>query len=339
MSEEDRSSGIPARIVEEQKGRYRVASSLPKIIWAELAGRLLYEIESSGDYPSVGDWVVIHVETGAERAMIQRILPRRTKLSRRAPETGLEQVMAANVDVAFLLSSLNQDLSLNRIERCITVANQCGVAPVVLLTKTDLCTDVESKVQAVKTRLQDVEVLAISTLQKTGMDAILAHLTVGRTSVLLGSSGVGKSTLTNSLVGGLVQKTQAIREGDDKGKHTTTFRRLITLPQAGMIIDTPGIRELQLWDGTEGVEQTFEDIESLATSCRFSNCQHQTEPNCAVQGALVVGSLDPARYENYQKLQREVEFAKSKKDKAVQSERNKKVRKIHKEGRKGKREK
>lgn len=330
----DQALGVPARIIEEQRGMYRVASALPQDPpWAEMAGKLLHQVQASGDFPAVGDWVIIRQEPGADRATILRCLSRQSKISRQAPGTdSQEQVMAANVDVAFILTSLNQDLSLNRIERYLAVVRQGGVTPIVLLTKADLGSPEENQklLEDTSARLGEVVVRAISARQGQGLSEVLLHVPVGKTGVLLGSSGVGKSTLINGLAGKSVQVTQAVRDGDDKGRHTTTSRRLIVLTDGGMIIDTPGIRELQLWNAGEGLENAFEDIEALAQRCRFADCKHETEPKCAVQEALANGQLTEERRQNYLKLQRELEYHRIKNDKAAMSEKNKKSRKYQK---------
>ncbi|HVM68562.1 MAG TPA: ribosome small subunit-dependent GTPase A, partial [Gaiellaceae bacterium] len=266
---------------------------------------------------------------------IQAVLPRRTKFSRKvAWSAAEEQVVAANVDTVFLLTSLNEDLNLRRLERYLTLAWESGAQPVLVLTKIDL--DPERVAQAVR----DIEsvafgvaVHAISTVTGDGLDGLRAHILPGRTVALLGSSGVGKSTLVNTLAGREVLAVREIRADDGEGRHTTTHRQLVLLPDGGLVLDTPGMREIQLWESAEGLEEAFADVEELASQCRFGDCAHRSEPGCAVQAALEEGRLDAARWSSYKKLQRELEHLERRLDKRAQSEARKRWAKAGAEGR------
>ncbi|HEX7757927.1 MAG TPA: ribosome small subunit-dependent GTPase A [Caulobacteraceae bacterium] len=296
---------IPGRVIVQQRGLYVLATDLGELA-AGVAGRLAHDT-AGADYPAAGDWVAAAARPEERAATIHHVLPRKTAFVRRAagPKLG-EQVVAANVDVAFLTASLNADLNARRLERYLSVARQSGARPVLVLTKADLCEDVEAVLAEIRAVALDVPILAVSALTGLGLDAITAQLAPCETAVMVGSSGVGKSTLVNALAGQDLMATQAIREDDARGRHTTSHRELIRLPGGALLLDTPGMRELGLWDSDEGVSATFEDIEVLAAGCRFHDCHHGNEPGCAVQAALADGSLDPGRWKSYGKLQREI---------------------------------
>lgn len=250
--------------------------------------------------PAVGDWVVV------EDPYITEILPRRTVFSRRAAgDENREQVLAANVDVAFVVAAAT-DVNVRRIERYLTIAWQSGAIPVVLLTKADVAGDVDAVRAVLESVSAGTPVLVTSSVTGEGLFEIEAQLRPNRTGVLLGPSGSGKSTLINRIVGGEVLRTREIHEKSGEGRHTTSHRQLIQLPGGGMIIDTPGLREAQLWRGDEGIDLLFQDIEELASSCRFSDCVHDTEPGCAIKNALAEGTLDAGRFNSYLKLLREL---------------------------------
>jgi ribosome biogenesis GTPase len=322
----------PGRVAIQHRGAYVLLAEEGEV-WAGITGRLRHAADSVAELPAVGDWVAYDRPAGAERATVQAILPRRSAFRRKQAgfETA-EQVVAANVDVLFLVTSLNQDLNVRRIERYMTLAWESGADPVVVLTKADLCPDVEPAVALVESVTFGVPVHVTSALTGAGFDAVRAHLDGGRTGAAVGSSGVGKSTLINGLCGEERLATREIRD-DGRGRHTTTHRELIVLPGTGCVIDTPGMRELQLWDSAEGLERAFEDVDAVISECRFSDCVHDTEPGCAVRAALADGSLDAERFESYQKLQRELHYLETRHDARARSEARKRWRAINKEAR------
>jgi ribosome biogenesis GTPase / thiamine phosphate phosphatase len=270
---------------------------------------------------------------------IQAVLPRRTKFSRKtAWQATEEQVVAANVDVVFIVTSLNEDLNLRRLERYLILARESGAEPVVLLTKSDLAPDVDAAVADLRTVTFDVPVHALSNVTGEGLDELGAYLRPGVTATLLGSSGVGKSTLINTLVGDELLATREIRE-DGRGRHTTTRRELVQLPGGGLVIDTPGMRELQLWVADEGLEEAFADVTSLFEHCRFSDCRHEAEPGCAVKEALADGTLAPERWDSYRRLEAELEHLERRLDKRAAAEERRRWRGLAREGREARRAK
>jgi ribosome biogenesis GTPase / thiamine phosphate phosphatase len=263
--------------------------------------------QGRADYPAVGDWVAITARPAEGAATIHAVVPRRSCLARKvAGTTTDEQILAANVDTVFLVAGLDNDFSLRRLERYLAVVWESGATPVVLLNKADLCADVDGALEEAASAAPGVTVLAVSAADGSGLEQIRPYFAVGRTVVFLGSSGVGKSTLANALMGDQVQATGGLRRGDGKGRHTTTSRELILMPQGGMVIDTPGLREVQLWGDEQTLSETFEDVEQIIASCRFSDCKHGSEPGCQVRRALQAGELDAGRWQNYLKLQKEL---------------------------------
>ncbi len=290
-------------------------------IEAVRSGRLTHRATSRGELPAVGDWVVIRKRPEETRGAIVAVLPRRSWFSRRmAGQVTDEQVVASNVDVVFVVMALDADFSLRRLERYLLLARESGAAPVVLLTKPDVADDVAARVAEVTALTGEAPVHVISPKLNQGIDQVAVHLPPGKTGALLGSSGVGKSTIINRLVGRDIQRTRDIRAWDSKGRHTTTHRELVFLPNGGFIIDTPGMRELQLWDVGEAVSETFEDIEALADGCRFSDCRHRDEPDCAVKAAVTEGSISAARLESYLKLNDELGYLAQQQDERARLE-------------------
>jgi ribosome biogenesis GTPase len=332
--EPHRAAGLtPGRVVVQHRGVYIVHTEAGELR-AQAAGRLSHDAAGSGELPAVGDWVAVAARPSEGTGTIQTVLPRRTKFSRKvAWAAAEEQVLAANVDIVFLLTSLNEDLNLRRLERYLTLAWESGARPVIVLTKTDVAADVELRVLEVEAIAFGVPVHAISSLTGDGLDVIQSYLEPGKTIALLGSSGVGKSTLVNTLAGRELLAVQEIRESDGEGRHTTSHRQLVLLPGGGLVLDTPGMRELQLWESAEGLGETFADIEELAAKCRFNDCAHRTEPGCAVQAALDDGTLDLARWTSYKKLQRELAHLERRLDNRLRAEERKRWAKVGAEAR------
>nr|WP_236561198.1 ribosome small subunit-dependent GTPase A [Pontibacillus sp. HMF3514] len=299
---------LTGRISTLANGIYKVLSTEGEYP-CQVSGRFYHRANDTRDFPCVGDWVLFERMPGEDKGIIHEVLERKSLLSRRAPgKKQEEQLMAANIDIIFLVNALNQDFNVRRMERYLMQVYESGASPVFILTKKDLCDDVEEKIKAVKDIAFGVPIHAVDALHREGIDALRTYMQTGRTISLIGSSGVGKSTLMNQLIGEGVQKTQDIRSGDDKGRHTTTHRELFLVPDGGVIIDTPGMRELQLWSRDDAVDQTFQDVEALASQCKFRNCAHEQEPGCAIKQAIKNGDLTEERYKSYLKLQREIKF-------------------------------
>lgn len=298
-------SGIPARIISVHKGRFGIASDFGEG-FAQLKGReYFFENET---FPTVGDFVLIdHNNDGDSR--IIKTLERRTYFSRRDPDKGKgEQAVAANFDYVFIVQSMNHDFNTKRLERYLTSARQSKAEPVIILTKADLTDDYLPYILETSRVAENVKTCIVSSKTGYGLNELSTYLQKGKTLVFLGSSGVGKSSLVNTLAGEKIMDVNGIREDDSKGRHTTTHRELIMLKNGAMIIDTPGMRELGMWDISEGLNDAFSDIETLAGKCRFRDCKHNTEPGCAVRKAIENGELDEARLDNYRKLQTEAKY-------------------------------
>lgn len=367
---EGESNVVPARVAEENRELYRVFSEHGEFL-AELSGKLRHATTSRADLPAVGDWVLAQLRLSEKRATIHRVLRRKGKFSRKiAGRKTEEQIVAANVDVVFLVSSLNREFNPRRIERYLTLAWDSGARPVVVLNKADLCENAEAFRTEAESAAMGARVVLASATRGDGLAELRALLRNraegtgsrdagtasesspftgassakqgGLTAALLGSSGVGKSSLVNALVSAspgehpCVPKqqdlscgplaTQAVREGDDRGRHTTTSRQLLLVPGGGLLIDTPGMRELQLWDAADGIGRTFGDIQELAACCKFRDCKHVSEPGCAVRAAVESEALDAERVESFHKLEREEQFLEAKQDAAVRSQRTKELR-------------
>jgi len=297
---------------------------------AEAAGVLFHMATRQADLPAVGDWVAVRIIGGGE-ALIQAVLPRRSCFSRRAAgRREDEQVIAANIDTVFLVTGLDGDFNLRRVERYLTLIHESGAEPVIVLNKIDLCDNVPEHIRLIREIAPAVPVAAIRANSEEGIAPILVHIRSGRTVSLIGSSGVGKSTLLNQLLGRHRQRTGGVREDDNRGRHTTTHRELIVLPAGGVLIDNPGMRELQLWAGHESLDETFAEIAALSAACRFPDCRHESEPDCAVLAALAEGSLQAARWESYLKLRAEIRHHQIRADRNAASAEKQRWKVIHK---------
>lgn len=318
----------PARVAREDRDRFLLIDPSGEHP-AELAGRLRHAARSRADLPAVGDWVAAHGAGGGPRTIVA-VLPRASAFVRKAAgETTEKQIVAANVDTVFLVSGLDADLNPRRIERYLASAWESGAEPVVVLNKSDLAADPADAALAIGVVAPGVPVLPVSALTGRGLEALEPWLAPGRTVALLGSSGVGKSTIVNALLGVERQATAAVREDDARGRHTTARRELIVLPSGALLVDTPGMRELQLWGIEDGLDGTFPEIAALAKTCRFRDCRHATEPGCAVRAAVEGRALDPARFASWQKLQRELEWLASQKDARARAAREARWKAIH----------
>ncbi|MGQ4649969.1 ribosome small subunit-dependent GTPase A [Lyngbya aestuarii] len=322
------------RVALEHKNTYILYTEQGELP-AEVTGKMRYRASLRQDFPAVGDWVVIHIRETEKRATIHAVLPRKSKFSRKTVGTKTEeQIIATNVDTVFLISGLDQDFNLRRIERYLILVWESGANPVIVLNKADLCDDFEKRREAVESIAFGVPIIVLSALNNQGLEALTPYLKKGQTVALLGSSGVGKSTLTNQLAGKALQAVQSVRQGDDKGRHTTTHRELVILPSGGLLVDTPGMREIQIWASNDSLEDTFTDIEELVLQCRFHDCQHDGEPGCAVQQAIEQETLDYRRFLSYQKLQKELAYLASKQDQKAYVDTKKRWKKITKSLRK-----
>ena len=306
FAEHAASGRVPGRVVLEHTHIYRVAIDGEELL-ARVSGRLRHHAAARADFPAVGDWVAVaRVEDGDAR--IHAVLPRFSRFSRRAAgDVTEEQIVAANIDVVFLVGGLDHDFNPRRIERYLVVAWESGATPVIVLNKADLVDDPQRFVEDVRASAPGVDVYAVAAHRAETLEPLRAHLGPGRTGALLGMSGVGKSTIVNRLIGQELLKTRDVRITDSRGRHTTTARQLVVLGDGGGLIDTPGMRELQLWDTGQSLEGAFADIEALAVHCRFRDCRHAEEPGCAVRAAVDAGDLPGARYESYAKLAAERE--------------------------------
>jgi ribosome biogenesis GTPase len=282
-------------------------------------------------FPAVGDWVMMIHDQQHNSGIIRLVLPRKTKFSRNAAGvTSQEQVIAANIDYAFIVAALNADFNPSRIERYLVTAWNSGAVPVILLNKADLCAEVGAKIAEMEKTAVGVPVHALSAAKGDGLEQLTPYLQNGRTSVFIGSSGAGKSTIINRLLGRDVIKVVETSDYKDKGRHTTTSREMYLLEGGGIVIDTPGMRELQLWEGEQGLSETFDDIEQLAAQCRFNDCRHQEEPGCAIRPALEKGEIDQVRFKNFLKLQRELKYKEARHNAKVRMEQSKRWKTIAK---------
>jgi ribosome biogenesis GTPase / thiamine phosphate phosphatase len=316
------------RVAVEHKNLFRLYTQYGEVL-AEISGKLRHEAVNRQDLPVVGDWVLIRSRPESGRVTIHAVLPRRTSFARKIAGSRTEQqIVGANIDTVFLLTSLNQDFSLRRIERYLLLAWESSANPIIILSKSDLCDRVADAIDEVQTVARGVPIYAISVVTGSGLQDIAQYFKRGQTVALLGSSGVGKSSLINHFAGVDRLRVQTVRESDDRGRHTTTHRELVLIPDGGIVLDTPGMRELQLWDNNESLQLVFDDIEALAGRCFFGDCRHQDEPRCAVREALLAGTIDTGRYESYEKLQKELKYQVRRRDKQSEILEKKKWKKL-----------
>jgi ribosome biogenesis GTPase / thiamine phosphate phosphatase len=318
----------PARICAEHKNSYRLLTGDGEM-GGEIAGKLHYHASGKSDYPAVGDWVAVTNQSNSGIAIIHAVLPRKSSFSRKmAGNTTEDQIVAANFDTVFIIMSLNKDFNLHKLERYTVLAWDSGASPVIILSKADLCDEVAEKIAMAEASAPGVQIYAISSCNGVGIDQIRQFFQPGRTVAILGSSGVGKSTLVNLIAGAEVVKTQAIREDDDRGRHTTTHRQLVCLPGGAMVIDTPGMREIGMSDVSDGFSNAFFDIEELGQGCRFKDCSHNCEPGCAVLLAIEKGKLSRDRFEGYMKLQKETAYMDAKQNERLRLEQKQKMKRL-----------
>ena len=320
----------PARVALGQRGTYRLYGGSGELE-VRVAGEFRRAAAGPGAFPVVGDWVAVEARPGERGAIIRAVLPRRSAFRRKAAGELGEQVLAANVDTVLLVSGLDGDFNPRRIERYLVAAWESGARPVVVLSKADLCSDVEERVRRVEEVAPGVAIHPISSVSGEGMASLDVYVRSGQTVALLGSSGAGKSTLLNRLAGGEWQRTGEVRARDSRGRHTTTRRELIVLPGGGLVIDTPGLREIQPWESKAGERAAFEDVERLAAECRFGDCSHEGEPGCAVRAAVAEGVLAAGRLESYLRMRRERLQLEVRLDKRARSEQERRMQAIHKE--------
>jgi len=322
------------RVAIEHKSQYILYTEFGELT-AELSGKMHFNSSEKDDYPAVGDWVIIKPIIEENKAIIEHVLPRQSKFSRKAAGAKTdEQIVASNIDTVFIMSSLNQDINLRRIERYLTLAWDNEVIPVIILSKADLCDDIDEKLSLVEGISFNTKINVISAAENTGIEELSQYFEGNKTVAVIGSSGVGKSTLINRLSDWTKMKVSDISLYKDKGRHTTSHRELIVLPTGGLIIDTPGMRELQMWEGSEGVTETFQDIEKFMGKCKFSDCKHATEPGCAIKTAIKSGEINEDRYNSYLKLQREVSYFERRQNKKTALEEKKKWKKLSNDAKK-----
>jgi ribosome biogenesis GTPase / thiamine phosphate phosphatase len=315
-------SFFPGRVISEQKNLYKIQSEKGEFL-AYISGKMMYQLGLQENFPAVGDWVILELPELSDRCVIHGVLPRKSVFKRKeAGHKKEEQVVAANIDYVFIVSALDHDFNLRRIERYLALTWESGAVPILLLNKADLALHLEEQVNLLEKISFGASVHVISCYDFRGFESLSTYDKPGMTIALLGSSGVGKSSIINHLLGGNIQHTQGLRKRDNGGKHTTTSRELFRLPKGGLMIDTPGMRELQLTSLASGITESFQDIEVLSKNCRYTNCQHRTERDCAVLLAIEKGVLDPDRLKSFHKLQRENSYISQKENKINNDKKN-----------------
>jgi len=318
------------RIAIEHKQRYVVYSQAGELT-GEITGKLLFNSDNAADLPKVGDWVLITIFEDEKKAVIHDILPRKTSISRNfAGNKTEEQVIVANIDVVFIVQGLDNDFNPRRLERYLVLVKESGADPVIVLNKTDLEGNIDDKLNIVSELSGDTPVVPISAKENNGMDVLKDHITSGKTFAFVGSSGAGKSTIINALLGKELLKTQEVRTDDSRGRHTTTHREMVIMPGGGILIDTPGMREIQLWTSEDGLDNTFSEIERLSVNCHFSDCTHTNENKCAVLNAVEEGDIPEDRLKSYYKLKKELRYLNSKVDENAAQKEKQRLKKVFK---------
>jgi ribosome biogenesis GTPase len=321
---------VPARVAVEDKHFYRVWTADAELL-AQVTGHCLHEARgSNAKLPKVGDWVAVKLVAKEEKAMIQAILPRRTRLCRKMTGRGSnEHVLATNIDTAFMVTAADASFDATRLEQMLVMVHESGARPVVLLNKIDLCDDLDARLADATRVAGDALVLAACALTGRGVKRLAQLIKPGDTAVFIGTSGVGKSSLINRLYGEDIQATVEVRTDDAKGRHTTSWREMIFLPQGGVVIDTPGMREFHIWIASEGSKQRFPEVDALSVRCRFRDCTHTKENQCAVLEALAAGTLPRERYDSFLKLQLEIRYLRKAEKKATWQVRKQGARGAH----------
>ncbi len=325
---------LPARVVAEHRGAFVLQADSGELR-GEISSRLRKAARGRADLPAVGDWAGIRVAEGAGKASIDAILARHGVVSRKSPgEPAAEQIVAVNVDRLLVVMGLDGNYNLRRLERALTLAHESGAQPVVVLTKADLVDDLPHRIAETQVAAGDAPIVAVSAREELGLESLAVHLVPRETVALLGSSGVGKSTLLNRLCGEERQATGPVRAADSKGRHTTSARQLVVLPTGALLIDTPGLREMQLWADEATVDRAFADVLERAADCRFRDCRHEQEPGCAVLAAVAGGTLDPEREASHRKIRRELRHLETQQDERARLEETRRTKAIHRSARK-----
>ena len=320
------------RVIFHSGKQYKIITTKGEII-ANLSGNFTKSIKIKSELPTVGDWVCLHKIDEFRPYNIVKIIPRINKLSRKVSgEKSEEQIIASNIDIVFIVTSADKDFNIRRIERFLTIINEIGSQPIILLNKIDITDNVKKYLSKIKNNIPNVIYLSISAKTSENIDEIMQYINPGKTIVLVGSSGVGKSTIINNLIGYKRQTVGEIREKDSKGRHITTSRELIILPNGGLIIDNPGIRELQLWSSEKGIIKTFQDIDELSRQCRFKDCFHDSEPGCAIKNAIEQGELSQERVDSYKKLLSEQDYLNNRRNTYERRKKDRKLGKIYRQG-------
>ena len=320
-----------ARVSAENKNNYLLLVPGLGEITAECTGKLMFSVDNGTELPKTGDWVSVQLFPDELKGVIHTVYKRQTSLGRKvAGKRTEEQIIATNIDIVFLVQGLDNNFNINRLFRTVVMVQEASIQPVIVLNKADIANDADAKLKLVQEQLKEVPVIMLSALQKTGIEQLKSYIKEGESIVFMGSSGAGKSTLINALSETNMALTGAVRSQDDRGKHTTTRREMFLLPEGGILIDTPGMREFQLYSASQGLESTFADITELADSCRYRDCTHTVEKGCAVLDALEEGDISEAQYDNFLKLQREDAYMKTRTDQKAFLEKKAKDKQLHK---------